>query len=45
MIVLDREGNVLSTRGHGLFKHAHDLNIGPDGTLSCTDDFDHAVRR
>ncbi|HEY4214138.1 MAG TPA: peptidyl-alpha-hydroxyglycine alpha-amidating lyase family protein [Steroidobacteraceae bacterium] len=44
MIVLDREGNVLRTWGHGLFKHAHGLHIGPDGTLYCTDDVDHTVR-
>src|SRR5260370_40877639 len=45
MIVLDREGNVLRTWGHGVFKHAHGLHIAPDETLYCTDDFDHTVRR
>jgi DNA-binding beta-propeller fold protein YncE len=45
MIVLDREGNVLRTWGHGVFKHAHGLHIAPDSTLYCTDDSDHTVRR
>lgn len=45
MIVLDRDGNVLRTWGHGLFKHAHGLHIGSDDTLYCTDDGDHTVRR
>jgi DNA-binding beta-propeller fold protein YncE len=45
VIVLDREGNVLRTWGHGVFKHAHGLHIAPDDTLYCTDDFDHTVRR
>jgi len=33
------------TWGHGLFKHAHGLDIGPDGNLYCTDDGDHTVRK
>ncbi len=45
IIVLDREGNVLRTWGHGLFTHAHGLHIAPDDTLYCTDDGDHTVRR
>jgi sugar lactone lactonase YvrE len=45
MVVLDREGNVLRTWGHGFFKHPHGLHIAPDGTLYCTDDGDHTVRR
>jgi DNA-binding beta-propeller fold protein YncE len=45
MIVLDREGNVLRTWGHGLFSHPHGLHIGPDDTVYCTDDGDHTVRQ
>jgi DNA-binding beta-propeller fold protein YncE len=45
MIVLDCDGNVLRTWGHGLFKHPHGLHVGPDETLYCTDDSDHTVRR
>ncbi len=45
MIVLDREGNLLRTWGHGLFTHAHGLHIASDDTLYCTDDGDHTVRR
>lgn len=45
MIVLDREGNVLSTWGHGTFKRPHGLFIAPDDTIYCTDDGDHSVRQ
>ena len=45
IVVLDRDGNVLRTWGHGLFKSAHGLDIGPDGNLYCTDHFDHTVRQ
>src|SRR4051794_5338347 len=30
LIALDRDGNVLRTFGHGVFKHPHGLHIGPD---------------
>lgn len=45
MIVLDREGNVLRTWGHGLFTNPHGLHIGGDGAVYCTDDGDHTVRK
>lgn len=45
MIVLDREGSVLRTWGHGLFKRPHGLHIAPDDTIFCTDDGDHTVRK
>ena len=45
VVVLDRDGNVLRTWGHGMFRHAHGLDIGPDGNLYCTDDGDHTVRK
>jgi len=45
LVVLDREGNVLRTFGHGVFKRPHGLDIGADGSLYCTDDSDHTVRQ
>src|ERR1700722_4146022 len=45
LIALDRDGHVLRTFGHGVFNHPHGLHIGPDGSLYCTDDGDHTVRR
>ncbi len=45
MIVFDREGNFLRSWGEGVFKHAHGLQMLPDGTIFCTDDGDHTVRR
>jgi len=45
MVVLDSDGNVLTTWGEGLFHRPHGLHIGPDGALYCTDDGDHTVRK
>lgn len=45
MIVLDRDGNVLTTWGETLFHRPHGLHIGRDGALYCTDDGDHTVRK
>jgi DNA-binding beta-propeller fold protein YncE len=45
VIVLDSKGYVLRTWGHGLFKHPHGIDIGPDGNVYCTDDGDHTVRK
>jgi DNA-binding beta-propeller fold protein YncE len=45
VVVLDQNGNLLRTWGHGLFKHPHGIDIGPDGNLYCTDDGDHTVRK
>jgi len=45
VIVFDSNGNVLRTFGHGVFKNPHGLHLGPDGTLYCTDNGDHTVRR
>src|SRR5258708_23819708 len=44
MMVFDRDGNFLRSWGEGLFPRAHGLDIGPDGTLYCTDDGDHTMR-
>ena len=43
VIVFDRDGNLLTTWGEGLFKHAHGAGIGPDGSIFCTDDELHVV--
>lgn len=45
MIVLDSEGNVLSTWGEGIFTRPHGVTMGPDETIYCTDDGDHTVRK
>ena len=45
MIVFDREGNFLRSWGEGLFSRAHGLHVGPDGSLYCTDDGDHTIRK
>ena len=45
MIVFDRDGNMLSSWGEGVFHRAHGLHVGPDETLYCTDDGDHTVRK
>ena len=45
VIVLDRDGNVLTSWGHGLFRRPHGLHMGPDETLWLTDEQDHTVRQ
>lgn len=45
VIVLDRDGNVLRTWGHGVFTHPHGLDVSADGSLYCTDNGDHTVRQ
>ncbi len=44
MVVLDRDGNFLSSWGEGLFRRAHGVHMAPDDTLWLTDDGDHTVR-
>ena len=41
MVVLDREGNFITSWGEGLFNRAHGLHIDTDDNLYCTDDGDH----
>ncbi len=43
--VFDREGNFLTSWGHGLFKRAHGSGVGPDGAIYCTDDRNQTVRK
>ena len=45
MIVFDRDGNLLSSWGDGVFVRPHGLHIGLDDTIYCTDDGDHTVRK
>ena len=43
--IFDREGNLLSSWGDGVFKRPHGITIGPDDSVYCVDDFDHTVRK
>jgi DNA-binding beta-propeller fold protein YncE len=45
MIVFDRDGNMLTSWGEGVFHRPHGLHMGPDETIYCTDDGDHTVRK
>ena len=45
MVVLDRQGNFITSWGEGLFNRAHGLHIDADDNLYCTDDGDHTVRK
>jgi DNA-binding beta-propeller fold protein YncE len=45
MMVFDRWGNFRRSWGETIFSHAHGLHIAADGSLYCTDDGDHTVRR
>ena len=43
MVVLDRDGNFLSSWGRDLFRRAHGVHIGPDDAIYCTDEGSHSV--
>ncbi|MFC1952303.1 peptidyl-alpha-hydroxyglycine alpha-amidating lyase family protein [Chloroflexota bacterium] len=43
--VFDREGNLLTSWGEGLFERAHGIHVGPDGSVYCTDDPRHVMRK
>jgi len=45
VLVFDREGNLLTSWGEGLFKRPHGNYIGPDNSVYCTDDENHTVRK
>ena len=45
VVVLDRDGEVLSTWGHGIFTNPHGASVGHDQCLYLTDNFDHTVRK
>ena len=45
MLVLDRDGNFITSWGESLFNRAHGLHIDAEDNLYCTDDGDHTVRK
>ncbi len=45
VVVLERDGTFLGSWGEDVFTHPHGLRVLDDGTLLCTDDGDHTVRR
>lgn len=45
VVVFDRQGKMLTSWGEGLFKRAHGSGVGPDGSVYCTDDKNHTVRK
>jgi DNA-binding beta-propeller fold protein YncE len=45
VIVFDRAGRFKRTWGEGIFRRAHGITIGPDGTLWLTDDLHHTIRQ
>ncbi|HEY7517395.1 MAG TPA: peptidyl-alpha-hydroxyglycine alpha-amidating lyase family protein [Methylomirabilota bacterium] len=45
VIVFDRAGRFKRTWGEGVFRRAHGITIGPDGTLWLTDDLHHTIRQ
>ncbi len=45
VMVFDRSGNLASSWGEGVFSRLHGIRISRDGTIYCTDDGSHVVRR
>ncbi|MBI1735698.1 MAG: hypothetical protein HYR51_11030 [Candidatus Rokubacteria bacterium] len=45
VIAFDRDGNVVRSWGEGVFRRAHGITAGPDGTLWLTDDLHHTIRQ
>ncbi len=46
IIAYDQKGNFLGSWGEGLFTYrTHGITVAPDGTLFCTDDGNHTIRR
>ena len=46
IIVYDRKGSFIRSWGEGDFTYrTHGITIGPDGTVFCTDDGNHTIRR
>jgi DNA-binding beta-propeller fold protein YncE len=43
--VFDREGNILTSWGEGLFKITHGIHAGSDGSVYCTDVGNHTVSK
>jgi len=45
LMIFDRDGNLKSHWGGGMFKRAHGSCIDPQGNIFCTDDENHTVRK
>lgn len=46
VIAYDQKGNFLRSWGEGQFTYrTHGITVAPDGTLFCTDDGNHTIRR
>ena len=45
VMVFDREGNLLTSWGEGLFRRPHGCCVAPDGSIYCTDDGNHTVSK
>lgn len=45
VVVFDREGNMLSSWGEGMFGRAHGIHVGPDGFIYCADMGSHTVSK
>ncbi len=45
LMVFDRNGNLASSWGEGVFNRPHGIRISRDGTIYCTDDGSHVVRK
>jgi sugar lactone lactonase YvrE len=45
VLVFDREGEFVTSWGHGVFKRTHGIHIAPDDSVYCVDDVGQAVRR
>ena len=46
IMVYDHKGKFLSSWGEGQFTYrTHGITIGPDGSVYCTDDGNHTVRK
>jgi DNA-binding beta-propeller fold protein YncE len=45
VIAFDRAGRFKRSWGEGVFRRAHGITIGPDGTLWLTDDLHHTIRQ
>jgi DNA-binding beta-propeller fold protein YncE len=45
IMVFDREGNLLTSWGEGLFKRPHGIHVGSDGSVYCTDMGNHTVSK
>jgi DNA-binding beta-propeller fold protein YncE len=45
VVVFDSQGRFVRSWGQGIFARPHSICIAPDGSIYCTDDWDHTVRK